>query len=102
MTSVKKFNFVNGCGEFHLQMKANTVLLNCGDSCFWGIVTDEKENGVVIDRTFYSVKTDDDLDIIGDIGVEWGVNYVGSWEEYHLFELIPMGGHGYEVPVEHA
>ena len=103
MANVQKFTFENGCGEFKIAMKANAVLLAAGCGCFWAIVDDEdKENGTVINRTFYSVQTGEDLDIMGEIEKDWGINYVGSWEEYHLFELIPFCGDGYEVPIEHA
>ena len=103
MISVKKYHFENGCGEFKIEMKANAVLLTAGCGCFWAIVDeDDTENGTIINRTFYSVQTGEDLNLIGEIGEDWGVNYVGSWDEYHLFELIPFGGSGYEVPVEHV
>ena len=103
LISVKKYHFENGCGEFKIEMKANAVLLTAGCGCFWAIVDeDDTENGTIINRTFYSVQTGENLDLIGEIDEDWGVNYVGSWDEYHLFELIPIGGSGYEVPVEHA
>lgn len=103
LTSVQKFTFENGCGEFKIAMKANAVLLAAGCGCFWAIIDeDDKENGVIINRTFYSVQTGDDLGIVGEPEKDWAVNYVGSWDEYHLFELIPFGGNGYEVPVEQA
>ena len=70
-------------------MKANAVLLTAGCGCFWAIIDDEdSENGTIINRTFYSVQTGQDLDVIGEIEKDWGVNYVGSWDEYHLFELF--------------
>lgn len=90
MISIKKFIFDNGCGEFKLEMRANTVPLSVGQGYFTALEnTETLDSEFIIERTFYSVTTGEDLDIMRKLGDNWAINYIGSCEDYHLFELMP-------------
>ena len=106
MINVKKFTFENGCGKFKVAMPANAVVINAGDGCFWAIIDSaDKQDGVIVNRVFYSVATDKDIDLNEPEQEEehhWGINYVGTWGEYHFFEFIPLGEGGFDIPVEQA
>ena len=86
MTTIYKYSYSEGCGEFTLMMPAEAVILSThldanDNLCFWALVDTSLP---LVGRTFYCVGTGWDLEEIDG-------KFIGTVKKgpfiWHLFEI---------------